>query len=385
MKRGCKCLELDCWDGENGEPIVYHGFTLTSKIPFQGIITAVKHYIDANPDTLPIILSLENHCSHPFQEKMASILNGTLGGRIYHFPEGMDELPAPIDLVGKVVVKGKRPPEKDDGINSSMHSVGTTAHSVEEEEKGDCDNGEGVEMSETSRSFRSGSDHNNSPQSGRRISVMGKLGRMSSTSSHSEKVHVPKVVPELARITLLNGAKYKDFPSSIALPLGDMHSFSEPKVDKVLKDPNNVRMWKEYNERHMSRIYPAGVRVDSSNYNPVPTWSTGCQLVALNYQTNDSNMTLNDGRFQANGGCGYVLRPRSTFPGESGAAREITLKIKVLSGSCLPKPSGESVGEGEHPILHTLTFHVSPLQPHSIIIARLNVSMQSLILTWWFA
>ena len=72
-------MELDCWDGDDGEPIIYHGHTLTSKILFRDVVVAIRdHAFKASP--YPVILSLENHCSVPAQRKMAACLKGVLGG-----------------------------------------------------------------------------------------------------------------------------------------------------------------------------------------------------------------------------------------------------------------------------------------------------------------
>ena len=44
------------------------------------------------------------------------------------------------------------------------------------------------------------------------------------------------------------------------------------------------RQFVEFTRRQLARIYPAGTRIDSSNYDPVALWNAGCQLGELRYE-----------------------------------------------------------------------------------------------------
>ncbi|OTF78318.1 1-phosphatidylinositol 4,5-bisphosphate phosphodiesterase-like protein, partial [Euroglyphus maynei] len=86
-----------------------------------------------------------------------------------------------------------------------------------------------------------------------------------------------------------------------------MSSFAENTALGYLK--TQAIEFVNYNKRQLSRIYPKGTRADSSNFLPQVFWNAGSQMVALNFQTPDLPMQLNQGKFEYNGGCGYLLKP----------------------------------------------------------------------------
>ena len=73
--------------------------TMTSKILYKDIIKAIKLYVNFHPDTFPLILSYENHCTLPFQEVMAAQLVEILGDALYIPKEDslQSRLPSPSE------------------------------------------------------------------------------------------------------------------------------------------------------------------------------------------------------------------------------------------------------------------------------------------------
>ncbi|XP_060722465.1 1-phosphatidylinositol 4,5-bisphosphate phosphodiesterase beta-4-like isoform X2 [Tachysurus vachellii] len=378
---GCRCVELDCWDGkgEDQEPIITHGKAMCTDILFKDVIQAIRETAFVTSE-YPVILSFENHCSKTQQYKMAKYCEDIFGDLLLKQPlEGFPvrdllnhhshtsyqrprvcamiepgrALPSPNDLKRKILIKNKRlKPEVEqkqlESFKRHMEAGEMSVQAVEDENEEDIEN-DAKDINSEAKTRNNISSDEPSEQDTHENSVKKNKIPDDETTEISEateadatdvseasdldnkKKGVDTAEDADAEQQLIASYKYEGATTNIHPYLSAMVNYAQPvkfQSFEIAEEKNihhNMSSFNEsvglgylktnaiefvnYNKRQMSRIYPKGGRVDSSNYMPQIFWNAGCQMVSLNFQTPDLAMQLNQGKFEYNGACGYLLKP----------------------------------------------------------------------------
>ena len=233
---------MDCWDGQDGEPVIYHGWTLTSQLNFKEVIEqGIKPYA-FSASKYPLILSIENHCSKTQQDKMAEHLTNILGHLLYKekVDTSLRNLPSPEFFMEKILIKAKK--QKEFRLGSSRHlnsgrSVQSSSNIFNDFSKTSCRSLEEAD-SVKERKFSNESEVN-------RLSVSTKSKALSDIVNYTEAV------------------KFKSFGEP--RQFWEMSSFEETKISNILKDETTHSQLTQYTEKNLCRIYPKGSRLFSSN------------------------------------------------------------------------------------------------------------------------
>uniref|UniRef100_A0AAF5D508 1-phosphatidylinositol 4,5-bisphosphate phosphodiesterase n=1 Tax=Strongyloides stercoralis TaxID=6248 RepID=A0AAF5D508_STRER len=394
---GCRSVELDCWDGPNNEPIITHGpqsIFFCSTILFKDVIKAIAETAFVNSN-YPVILSFENHCSLKQQQVMAQHCRNILGDLLlsealseYPIKSGV-KLPSPNLLKRKILIKNKKVDNKSNQNSEDKSFVDDDYHpnnvtiqqsksfdeTNENEEEishvfiddniqlPDDDNSENIKQIYFDRNENMINRECNRPSklscsTGSRINSVDEISpiiinneqinkndnkndqscsQVSSTSGvASDLSNLVNYVRAMGKLTSFVDASNKGISS-------ELYSMNEVRAIELLK--NEGEQFVEHNKRQITRVFPKGSRIDSSNFMPLMFFCSACQMVAINFQTPDLPFQINSSFFETNGNCGYVLKPQNMRkesmkfdPFETHQVENVvpnTLRVTLISGQML--------------------------------------------------
>ncbi|KAA8645889.1 hypothetical protein EYZ11_002060 [Aspergillus tanneri] len=301
------------------EPKVLHGHTLTKATTFRHVCNAIRDSAFVVSD-LPVIVSLEVHASLEQQRAMVEIMEETWKGMLVEVTpeiEATQALPALEALKRKILIKVK-------------YVIPTS----EGEEDAVDDHTDELGLSELQPS-------------------QGESSTLATTSNTSDPPpHKPsKILHALSKLAVFTkGFHFSHFTQPEAKVPGHVFSLSENAAQAAHAKERDALF--EHNRHHFMRVYPAGLRINSSNLDPTLFWHCGAQIVALNWQSLDKGMMLNHAMFD--GEQGWVRKPlgyRGTdaSEGKDIIRRQLDLTIEVLAGQDIPLPHGVTNEKGFHP------------------------------------
>jgi len=164
---------------------------------------------------------------------------------------------------------------------------------------------------------------------------------LTATAAISRLSEQPKVKmsPSVVRLLVYTvGVKCRGINKKEQYAPEHLFSLSETTANKILKQGMHDLI--KHNRTHLVRIYPKGLRLNSTNYEPHRYWSAGAQLVAINWQTCDLGYMINHAMFQRNGRSGYVLKPLALRTPDKGLLCKRTkhiLSVNIISAQQLPR------------------------------------------------
>jgi len=337
---GVRVVEFDCWENDAGDAIVNHGHTLCQHTTFKECVEAVRDYGHV-VSSFPVIITLENHCSLEVQTKQAEILKSVLGEKLFvpnhlnvdydleFLQRGPDEWLSPRDLQNKVIVRDKpirKMKKKDKAIVRRASNILDIQRSTDAKDDD--------EITAVVPSRRSSIIRTISRRFSASFSTRLNIEHLTNLDDLTKAFESKSAAKDLLVLLYIKNVKLKyHFSVTEDLVLEDSLSLTSSSIDEkktrlLTNSTSRVKTVRKYTQRHMIRVYPANERIDSSNFNPMPAWKAGCQMVSLNYQTNCPYIWMSHGKFRDNGGSGYVLKPMKSAPPSK-------LSIKFISGHSL--------------------------------------------------